>query len=328
MHWFFYFTIGFIVGIITLLFTHRISKRRFLILQDDIQREKNQIQELYKQRQEIENKLEDLLDQRDGLEKENAQIIKRQKEDIALEIQNLVEEYQAIKDRTIDGFNQDLEKEASQHQENVRKFNTELSEIMQNGVKEYQDLILLKQEELESVSEKLEDLRQKVAVAVEERIRDEEKKNEATFYKMTLAPEALGDIKTLRSIVNLNNEEVINKVIWKLYYERPCSDLVGRVVGLSKITGIYKITNLENKKCYIGQSVDIGNRFKQHIKRGVGAEDASASNKLYPAMRECGPENFSFEIIEECPAEKLTEREKFWTDYFKAQEFGYSIRKG
>ena len=43
-------------------------------------------------------------------------------------------------------------------------------------------------------------------------------------------------------------------------------------------------------------------------------------------MLELGVENFSFEIIEECPNEKLNEREQFWQNFYKAKEFGYSIK--
>jgi hypothetical protein len=39
-----------------------------------------------------------------------------------------------------------------------------------------------------------------------------------------------------------------------------------------------------------------------------------------------GVENFTFEIIELCNKEKLNEREQYWQDYFKAKEFGYSIK--
>ena len=45
-------------------------------------------------------------------------------------------------------------------------------------------------------------------------------------------------------------------------------------------------------------------------------------------MLEVGIENFTFELIEECASAQLTEREKFYTDFYKAQEFGYSIKKG
>jgi group I intron endonuclease len=77
--------------------------------------------------------------------------------------------------------------------------------------------------------------------------------------------------------------------------------------------------------CYVGQAVDIANRWKQHIKRGIGAE-APTKNKLYPAMINYGVENFKFEIIQECPTNLLNEREKYWQDAFKAKEFGYSIK--
>jgi hypothetical protein len=43
-------------------------------------------------------------------------------------------------------------------------------------------------------------------------------------------------------------------------------------------------------------------------------------------MYSLGPENFSWEIIEECPQDKLNEREDYWQDYFKAKEYGYSIQ--
>ena len=123
----------------------------------------------------------------------------------------------------------------------------------------------------------------------------------------------------------INDKDILNKVIWKSYYEKPTTDLIGRVIGSGVHTGIYKITNLENQMCYVGQAVDLAARWKQHIKRGIGA-DTPTRNKLYPAMLENGVENFSFELIEECPREKLNEREDYWQEFFKAKEFGYSIK--
>ena len=69
--------------------------------------------------------------------------------------------------------------------------------------------------------------------------------------------------------------------------------------------------------CYVGQAANLAERWKQHIKRGLGA-DPITKNKLYPAMKAIGVENFSFEVIEE--------REDYWQDFFKAKEFGYSIK--
>ena len=116
---------------------------------------------------------------------------------------------------------------------------------------------------------------------------------------------------------HLRNKEPLNKIIWKCYYEKPTTDLIGRVVGLGVHTGIYKLTEISTGKCYVGQSTNIADRWKQHIKRGVGA-DTPTRNKLYPAMIAAGPENFTFEVIEECDKSMLDEKEKYWTDYFKA----------
>ena len=77
--------------------------------------------------------------------------------------------------------------------------------------------------------------------------------------------------------------------------------------------------------CYVGQAANLAERWKQHIKRGLGA-DPITKNKLYPAMKAIGVENFSFEVIEECERSKLDEREDYWQYFFKAKEFGYSIK--
>ena len=148
------------------------------------------------------------------------------------------------------------------------------------------------------------------------------------YYRIQLSDIDIKEIELLRQVEPyLRDKEALNKVIWKVYYEKPTNDLIGRVIGSGTHTGIYKITNIENQKCYIGQSASLSDRWKQHVKRGIGA-DTPTRNKLYPAMREIGPENFTFEVIEECERSLLDSREKYWTDYFKAQEYGYSIRKG
>ena len=101
--------------------------------------------------------------------------------------------------------------------------------------------------------------------------------------------------------------------------------MISRVVGTGIHTGIYKITHMDSGKCYVGQAANIADRWKQHCKRGVGAEDWTR-NKLYPAMYSLGVENFSFEIIEECSRAQLNEREDYWQDFFHAKDFGYSIK--
>ena len=183
-----------------------------------------------------------------------------------------------------------------------------------------------KKNELKKVQDELTDLAQKLNSAVEANKRAEEIKQKQDFYRLQLTAIDLDEIKRLREVEPyLREKEPLNKVIWKVYYEKPYTDLIGRVVGTGIHTGIYKITNIENQMCYVGQAVNIADRWKQHIKRGIGAE-APTRNKLYPAMLEVGVENFTFEIVEECDKSKLNEREDYWQEFFHAKDFGYSIK--
>ena len=183
-----------------------------------------------------------------------------------------------------------------------------------------------KEQEYRNIIIKIEESRKISNAAVEANKRAAKMEEEKDFYKLNLSDKDKEEIKKLRAILpQLRNAEPLNKVIWKVYYENPYTDLIGRVVGSGIHCGIYKITNLENGMCYVGQAVNIADRWKQHIKRGIGAE-APTRNKLYPAMLSIGVENFSFEIIEECDRSKLNEREDYWQEFFKAKEFGYSIK--
>lgn len=179
----------------------------------------------------------------------------------------------------------------------------------------------------QELQDQIDQLRSSVASAVELAKHKMEEENKIEFYRLQLPETSINDIWALRSVESLlSNPETINKVIWKSYYERPYTDLIGRLgLANSATCGIYKITNIENEMTYIGQAVNIADRWKQHIKRGIGAE-APINNKLYPAMKEFGPENFTFEVVEVCPRAKLNEREDYWQDFYKAKEFGYSMK--
>lgn len=59
--------------------------------------------------------------------------------------------------------------------------------------------------------------------------------------------------------------------------------------------GIYKITNKKNGKIYIGQSINIERRWKEHKKNAITGNEPS---RLYDAMRKDGIELFEIEIIE------------------------------
>lgn len=228
---------------------------------------------------------------------------------------------------------QDLEKQKKSFQQAAEDYQKDYLSALQDAANNFSERINGLTENVKIQQQALELLHSQISMeastalaAVNANKRIAEQALQDNFYRLTLSKDDLEEIEELRKCgKHLRNPEPLNKVIWKVYYENPYTSLIGRVVGPGVHCGIYKITNLANGMCYVGQSVDIANRWKQHIKRGIGAE-APTKNKLYPAMAEFGVENFSFEIVEECEKELLDKKEDYWQEFFKAKEFGYSIK--
>ena len=91
-----------------------------------------------------------------------------------------------------------------------------------------------------------------------------------------------------------------------------------------KIHGIYMIMNNVNGKIYIGQSIDILTRWRQHLwhaKRGN-------ENFLYKSIRKYGEEHFSFSILME--TDELDYYEKFFIKLYHSDNnaYGYNLTAG
>lgn len=140
-------------------------------------------------------------------------------------------------------------------------------------------------------------------------------KDEKDFYRCVISDQSVNEVSQLRKIEPyLHDTRPLCKVIWESYYRDSCSALLDRLVGSERTSGIYKITNLDDNRTYVGQAVNIADRLKTHIKAGIGIDPTN--NKMYADMKKLGVENFSFEIVEKCPATKLNEREKYWINFY------------
>lgn len=87
--------------------------------------------------------------------------------------------------------------------------------------------------------------------------------------------------------------------------------------------GIYKFTERDSGKVYIGQSKNIWLRYGFHFQQAF----SPAIEKLSPideALKN-NPEGFDFEIIELCDEDMLTLRESYWIDYYNSDSVGYNI---
>lgn len=95
------------------------------------------------------------------------------------------------------------------------------------------------------------------------------------------------------------------------------------------MVGIYKITNLINQKCYIGQSTNISKRWNAHRSAAQNPNNrAHYSSHLYRAMRKYGIENFQFEILEECSVSLLNQKEREYIQKYNSCFAGYNESLG
>lgn len=184
------------------------------------------------------------------------------------------------------------------------------------------------QKQREQVEKQLAQIKSVYQAATAARIREKEEQDKRKFYQLQISDKQIADIITLKDWKrNLNDPSIVSKIIWSSYVIKPASDLCNRVVGSTAVCGIYKITNMLSGDVYIGQSVNISDRFKQHIKCGLGI-DASSTNKLYNNMQEYGVWNFTFEILQRCSRDKLNEKERFWIEMYQSNKIGMNITKG
>lgn len=171
-----------------------------------------------------------------------------------------------------------------------------------------------------ALNEELNSLKATLNAAAEAYRRNKEQIAQIDYYTLQLDDMLVEDSEKLLSFANtFRMPEVIYKVIWSSYIQKAASAMCTRVLGTEKKTGIYKITNLKTNEVYIGQSVDISERWKTHIKRGLGID--SPQNKLYNNMRKYRVWNFSFELMEECSRERLNEKERFYIDLYQADKY-------
>ena len=86
---------------------------------------------------------------------------------------------------------------------------------------------------------------------------------------------------------------------------------------------IYKITNIQNNKIYIGQTVrPIGQRFHRHLNDAL---NNILDTHFARAIRKYGKENFVIEEIDIAQnQEELSQKEQYWIKYYNSVEEGYN----
>lgn len=187
------------------------------------------------------------------------------------------------------------------------------------------------QNQLNSVKNELDKLKSTRAAAHEALLKQQQVKDNKQKYCLIPNQNDLDDIYKLQRIKkDLHKPRILSMLIWQTYWQPLAKKQFPQILGTAATkTGIYKITNLKTNDCYIGQSLDIYKRWCQHCKCGLGI-DTPVGNKLYKAMFQYGLQNFTFELLEECPKDALTlnEKEKYFIELYDAKNFGYNSTGG
>lgn len=277
-------------------------KDTLFLLQNEVGKKEEQNNILKEQEKEVQQKIIELQDTANTVYNT---ALKTAQNKFDLEIENISQNFQKNKEEyeqeylsTLNEMTTDLTKEISQYIESIKILNSTFSRM-------------------KSI----------VQAAIEEQRRREADEINKEFYQLQISDLDLKEIQKIRDILSyMRNERPLCKAIWESYYRNPCNELISRIIDKTQTSGIYKITNLQNSKVYIGQAVNLSERIKAHIKAGLGID--TPNSILYKAMRKYGVENFSFEIIEYCDPSMLNDREKIWIDYFSSQEWGYNMTSG
>jgi len=97
----------------------------------------------------------------------------------------------------------------------------------------------------------------------------------------------------------------------------------------------YRVTNLINKKVYIGITNNIRVRWNAHKSRAFNIKDSRYNYPFSNAIRKYGVDNFSFETIMSCETEQeINECEIFYIAQYQANMnrygklFGYNLTDG
>lgn len=92
---------------------------------------------------------------------------------------------------------------------------------------------------------------------------------------------------------------------------------------MEKICCVYKLTNTQTGRFYIGSTLNFNSRMKYHHY----SYNKNPNRELGDDIEKYGWDAFTKEILEICTRENVRERERFYIESTRAVEVGYNITK-
>lgn len=260
------------------------------------------------------------------------------KKDVYYEVKKEIEnqELEKIKEEATENYNEYKQSELEKIDLQVAAEKTlkikDLDAFAADVVREWhilQDIVADSEKEKELTLQQLEELKQQREQLIQALKREEELRQNRIYHSISLSKNDQEDIEFLRGLSEkIHKKSLINKLIWSEYIIRPYTEMANRVLGKEKHCGIYKITETSSGRAYIGQSTDVRTRWANHLKTALGVDGGAAHARFHDALGQIGIENFTFELLEDCPKEKLNEREKFYISFYQTTDYGWNSTRG
>lgn len=209
----------------------------------------------------------------------------------------------------------------NKEEEKVRATIAELQQKLYDEMGVKQELFVQLSKEVEQMKITRDSLNEDI-------LRRKELEEHEEYYRVVVSEFAKADINLLMDVRDkLHIRESLDKLIYETYVSKAVTEMTRRVLNGEAPSGIYKITRLKTGEIYIGKSTDVKKRWTEHCKTAFGV-GSIAHSILHTTMKKDGIDNFTFELLEKVPKDKLTEREKYWIAFYDTKKYGMNERNG
>lgn len=181
---------------------------------------------------------------------------------------------------------------------------------------------------LQELANEIKDYQEKRNIINQEILRQRAIDEQQDFYRICITENDLADIDLLLSIkMKLHKTQLLDKIIYDTYISKYVKEMAKRVLAGKDPTGIYKVTNIQTKEIYIGKSTTVASRWQNHCKSAFGLEGV-ADSQFQRALKKYGIQNFTWELLEEISKDKLSERERYYIQFYNTVTYGYNMKIG
>lgn len=253
------------------------SENRIVELDQRIEEKKSEIENKKNELQNIEQRLSD---------------VQQELWDLALAVKSLNNSYQLTSEELHKAEN------ASSQLLNMQKSLEEAIEALKPQIKELEA-------QLKDLSE-----RKRLALLSQEQYKE-------GLYDLSVTVDELELISILEKIKKDYPSLKIDiaTIEWRKIWLPKLQDLCNRIGAGNK--GIYRLILKDDMNvCYVGQAVNIQDRWYQHVKKMIGV-DVIGNEKLYNYR----PEDFYWTIVEVNPKD-INAAEHYWIEYYGCKEIG------